>query len=298
MKPLTGVIPAIVTPMNDDGTVDEASLRRLVAYERDEGADGLLILGLSGEGVMLSVEERERVTDIVVAESDGIPLLVGCSADTTAAAVQLVTGAVARGADAVMVAPPRRPGQTPDDARAHYRAVSEAAGNCDVMVQDAPFAVGFELGVELVLELSQELDNLRSYKIEALPYWENATRAASVAEDGLRMYGGHAGLYLPDVVDSGAVGLIPGPEFVAPLKRAWDAYRAGDRVAGDREYRRLLPALVFQAQSWALLVGVHKTLLHERGVIASTHSRLPEANLSASTRARMLEIARSIDGAT
>jgi 4-hydroxy-tetrahydrodipicolinate synthase len=294
LKPLSGIIPAIVTPLDEDGAVDEASLRRLVAYEREEGADGLLILGLSGEGVMLAVEERERVTDIVVEEAGGMPLLVGCSADTTDAAVALVRGAVARGADAVMVAPPRRPDQTKDDARTHFRAVSKAAGECDVMVQDAPFAVGFELGVELVLELSQELANVRSYKIEALPYWDNAIRAAGVAGDRLRMYGGHAGLYLPDVIDSGAVGLIPGPEFVRPLQRAWQAYRAGDRDAADREYQRLLPALVFQAQSWPLLVGSHKTILHDRGVIASTRSRLPDANLSDSMRQRVLEITRSI----
>jgi 4-hydroxy-tetrahydrodipicolinate synthase len=291
---LTGIIPAIVTPLNDDGSLDEASLRRLVAFERDEGADGLLILGLSGEGVMLSIEERERVTDIVVAEAGGMPLLVGCSADSTEAAVALVRGAVSRGADAVMVAPPRNPRQTKDDARDHYRAVSGAAGSCEVMVQDAPFAVGFELGVELVLELSRELSNVRSYKIEALPYWDNAIRAGEVAGDSLRMYGGHAGLYLPDVIDSGAIGLIPGPEFVAPLKQAWQAYLSDDRAEGERIYHRLLPALVFQAQSWALLVGGHKTLLHERGIIASTRSRLPEANLSDALRQRMLEVAAKV----
>jgi 4-hydroxy-tetrahydrodipicolinate synthase len=291
---LTGIIPAIVTPLNDDGSLDEASLRRLVAFERDEGADGLLILGLSGEGVMLSIEERERVTDIVVAEAGGMPLLVGCSADSTEAAVALVRGAVSRGADAVMVAPPRNPRQTKDDARDHYRAVSGAAGSCEVMVQDAPFAVGFELGVELVLELSRELSNVRSYKIEALPYWDNAIRAGKVAGDSLRMYGGHAGLYLPDVIDSGAIGLIPGPEFVAPLKQAWQAYLSDDRAEGERIYHRLLPALVFQAQSWALLVGGHKTLLHERGIIASTRSRLPEANLSDALRQRMLEVAAKV----
>jgi dihydrodipicolinate synthase/N-acetylneuraminate lyase len=110
----------------------------------------------------------------------------------------------------------------------------------------------------------------------------------------LRLYGGHAGLYLPDVVDSGAVGLIPGPEFVATLKRAWQAYGSGDRGTGDREYQRLLPALVFQAQSWAMLVGSHKTLLRERGVIDTHVSRLPEANLSVSTRQRVLEIAELV----
>jgi len=294
MKPLTGIIPAIVTPLYDDGSLDLDSLRRLVAFERDEGADGLLILGLSGEGVMLEVAEREQVTEVVVASAEGMPLLVGCSADTTQDAVALVRGAVERGADAVMVAPPRRPGQTKDDAREHYRAVAAAAGDCEVMVQDAPFAVGFELGVELVLELAQELPNIRSYKIEALPYWENAIRASATAGQSLRMYGGHAGMYLPDVIDSGAIGLIPGPEFVAPLKQAWTAYTSGDRAEGDRIYHALLPALVFQAQSWSLLVGGHKTLLHERGIIGSTRSRLPEANLSDSLRQRMLKVAGSI----
>jgi dihydrodipicolinate synthase/N-acetylneuraminate lyase len=194
-----------------------------------------------------------------------------------------------------MVAPPRKPGLTPDEARAHYRAVATAAQGCEVMIQDAPFAVGIELGVELVLQLAGELENVRSYKIEALPYWENANQARAVSGDSLKLYGGHAGLYLPDVVDSGAIGLIPGPEFTAPLKRAWNAYQAGDREQGDREYRRLLPALVFQAQSWAMLVGGHKTLLRDWGVIASHRARLPQANLSQSTRDRLLEIVRGLE---
>jgi hypothetical protein len=58
--------------MHDDGSVDEQSLRRLVAFERAAGADGLLILGLSGEGVTLTIEERERVTEIVVEVAGGI----------------------------------------------------------------------------------------------------------------------------------------------------------------------------------------------------------------------------------
>jgi 4-hydroxy-tetrahydrodipicolinate synthase len=296
---LHGVIPALVTPFDNDGFVDEASLRRAVAHQADAGAAGLLILGLAGEGIYLSVAERERVT-AVVAEAAGdpstssgqaLPLLVGCTADTTKDAVRLVTNAAAHGAAGVMVAPPRKPEWSRAQFSAHYRAVAEAAP-CEVMVQDAPFAIGVELGVELVLELAAELPNVRAYKVEALPFWENAVRARAAAGDRLRLFGGHGGLYLMDVLDAGAAGLIPGCDVTADLVRAWDAYQAGDRATAERHYLCLLPFLVYEAQSMALLVGAAKTLLQQRGVIASTRTRIPGGDLSSATRERLLLLAR------
>lgn len=283
----------LVTPFDPDGQVDEASLRRLVAHQIECGADGLGILGLAGEGIYLSLAERERVTDIVTDAAAGVPVLVGCTSDSTEDACTLVSGASSRGAAAVMVAPPRRPGLSADDARAHYRAVASAA-TCEVMVQDAPFAIGVELGVVLVLELAAELENVCSYKIEALPFWDNAVRSRAAAGDQLRVYGGHGGVYLMDVLDAGSWGLIPGADVTATLSRAWRAYQRGDRDAAELEYQRVLPLLVYQAQSLGLLVGGAKTLLHERGVLATTNARMAEAQLSDTTRERMVQIARAV----
>ena len=292
MSVMQGVIPAVVTPFHPDGALDEESLRRVVAHEIEAGADGLLILGLAGEGIHLSLWERERVTELAAAAAGKTPLLVGCSADTTADATALVAGAVVRGAAAVMVAPPRRADWTAAQFAEHYRAVSQAAGQAEVMVQDAPFAVGVELGAELVLALARELPNLRSYKIEALPFWDNALHARASAGATLGVFGGHGGLYLLDVLDAHADGLIPGADVTSALVCAWRAYQAGDRAACVAEHLRLLPLLVFQAQSLALLIGGAKTLLHARGVIATTHSRHPGANLSEATGARMVQLAR------
>lgn len=293
MSGLHGMVPMLVTPFDQDGQVDEASLRRLVAHQIEAGADGLGILGLAGEGIYLSLAERTRVTDIVIDAAGGVPVLVGCTSDSTGDACTLVDGASARGAAAVMVAPPRRPGLSADDARAHYRAVASAA-NCEVMVQDAPFAIGVELGVELVLELADELENVRSYKIEALPFWDNAVRSRAAAGDQLRVYGGHGGVYLMDVLDAGSWGLIPGADVTATLARAWRAFQRGDRDTADAEYRRVLPLLVYQAQSLGMLVGGAKTLLHQRGVLSTTAVRLPDAGLTDTTRARMIQIARAV----
>jgi 2-keto-3-deoxy-L-arabinonate dehydratase len=290
---LFGVVPMLVTPFQPDGNVDHASLRSLVNDQIAAGADGLGILGLAGEGIYLSVEEREQVTDTVIGAAAGTPVLVGCTADSTEDAMRLVAGAAQRGAAEVMVAPPRRPDWTREQFRAHYHSVAKSAGpSCAVMVQDAPFAIGVELGVELVLELAATLDNLRSYKIEALPFWENAIRANAAAGDALRLYGGHGGLYLLDVLDAGSHGLIPGCDTTAPLVRGWRAYQTGDRNAARQVYERLLPFLVFEAQSIGMLVGGAKAILHQRGVIASPASRMPGATLSVTTTERMLGLAR------
>lgn len=291
---LHGIVPALVTPFGLDGQVDDTSLRRAVQHQIQNSADGLLILGLAGEGIFLDVHEREHVARVVFEEAGSLPVLVGCTADTTDDACRLVSSASAAGAAGVMVAPPRRPDWSLERMRDHYRAVANAA-DCEVMVQDAPFAIGVALGVEFVLELARELANVRAYKIEALPYWTDAMRAREVAGDGLRVFGGHGGVYLMDVLDSGAVGLIPGADLTAPLAEAWEAFQDGDRATTEALYLRMLPLLVFQAQSLGLLVGGAKAILHERGVIATTYARLPDAHLSDVTRERLLQIARNAD---
>lgn len=293
MSTLSGVIPALVTPFRADGSVDETSLRRLVAWQIEAGAHGLLINGLAGEGIYLSIEERERVTEIVADAANGLSLLVGCTADSTEDACRLVRGAAERGATAIMLAPPRKPEWSQDQFRAHFRAVASATA-CELMVQDAPFAIGVELGVELVLELAAEIETIRAYKVEALPYWENAVRARDTAGERLAVFGGHGGVYLLDVLDAGSVGVIPGADVTATLVRAWQAFKDGERERASAEYRRVLPLLVFQAQSMGLLIGGAKTLLHAHGVIAHTAARHPGATLSASTRERMLWWAREV----
>ena len=292
MSGVRGVVPMLVTPFAANGEVDERSLHRLVAHEIESGAHGLAALGLAGEGTYLSRDERAMVASFVVDGAGDIPVLIGCTADSTQEAVALVEDASRIGASEVMVAPPRRPDWGPAEFREHYRQVA-AAATCDVMVQDAPFALGVELGVDLVLALSEELPNVRSYKVEALPYWENAVRARASAGVRLRVLGGHGGLYLLDVLDSAADGLIPGADLTVKLVKAWDAYVAGSRDVAARIYSTLLPLLVYQAQSLGLLVGGAKTLLHARGIIETTVCRLPEAHITDVTRNRLVEIAEA-----
>ena len=89
MSVMHGVIPAVVTPFHPDGAWTKS--RSSVSWHTrlEAGADGLLILGLAGEGIHLSQWERERVTELSAAAAGKTPLLVGCSADTTEEATAL-----------------------------------------------------------------------------------------------------------------------------------------------------------------------------------------------------------------
>jgi 4-hydroxy-tetrahydrodipicolinate synthase len=293
---LHGIVPMLPTPFQPDGSMDNTSLRRIVADQLAAGADGLAILGLAGEGIFLSVEERQRVAEVVVEAAEGAPLLVGCTADTTKEAVRLAAHAAELGAAAIMVAPPRAKGWTALELAVHYRAVALEVPGCELMIQDAPGFIGVELGVELVLQLAAELANVRSFKVEALPFWEHAVHARQAAGPSLRLFGGHGGLYLLDCFDVQAEGLIPGTSLTPALSRAWRANATGDRATAEAEYRRILPFLVYQGQSLGLIIGAAKALLAARGVIASDAARHPEATLTGVTRERLFDLARQVGG--
>jgi dihydrodipicolinate synthase/N-acetylneuraminate lyase len=290
---LDGVVPMLVTPFESDGTVDEVSLRRLVAYQVEAGAEALAILGLAGEAAYLSLPERQRVVEVVLETAAGVPVLVGCTAATTDEAIRLISSAAERGAAMAMVAAPNRADWSVADLLAHFRAVAEAA-ECGLMIQDAPQFIGVELGVGHVLELAHELESVRAYKIETLPFWENAERARTAAGEQLQLFGGHGGLYLLDALDVGADGVIPGPDMTATLVATWRAYARGNRRDAVDQYTRVLPLLVHEAQSLGLLIGGAKAILEARGVIATVHSRHAGANLSRATAERMLSLAREV----
>lgn len=287
------MVPMLVTPFHGDGTVDEVSLRRLVVHKIEAGADGLAILGLAGEAAYLSMPERQRVLEVVLDTAAGVPVLVGCTAETTEDAVRLTNAAAVQGAAMAMVAAPKRPDWCVADLLAHFRAVAQAA-ECGLMIQDAPQFIEVELGVERVLELAHELETVHAYKIEALPFWENADRARAAVGAELQLFDGHGGLYLLDVLDVGADGVIPGRDMTATLAGAWRAYERGDRREAVDQYTRVLPLLVHEAQSLGLLIGGAKAILRSRGMIATTVSRHAGASLTRATGERLLSLAREV----
>ncbi|MFV0462481.1 MAG: dihydrodipicolinate synthase family protein [Nostocoides sp.] len=160
---LQGIIPAIATPFQPDGSLDEEALRRLVRFEIEAGVGGLIPTGSTGEFFSLTHEERKRVVEVVSSEADGaVPVIPHTGALTTRETVELSQHAEQNGASALMVIPPYYEPLAWDELLAHYQAVSDAV-SIPIIYYHMPAATGLEVTPEQFDELAQ-IENIRYTK--------------------------------------------------------------------------------------------------------------------------------------
>lgn len=294
--PLSGVVPMLPTPFDADGRIVWDDIARLISYQLDNGAHGIAALGLGGEASRLAVSERKQVADVVMRSAPrGTRVLIGVSSDDTQSSCALARHAAERGATAVMVAPPRIPSMSREALRDHYHAVCDAAAPIEVMIQDAPAFIDVSLGAQFVAELAAARANIRYAKSEAFPAAERTAELVSLLGERLGVFGGASGLHYLDVLDAGAVGMIPGCEAPAEFVGIYAAYVGGRRDEAVRRFARLQPLLVFEAQTLDIFIASSKAILKSRGIIRSDALRAPNP-LGPASRRLLMQHAEIADG--
>ena len=156
-----GSIPALLTPFAA-GRVDEAAFRDLVEWQIDEGSNGLVPCGTTGEAATLSIDEQGRLIELAVEVARGrVPVLAGCGSNNTAHAVELTKIAKSAGADAALHVPPyyNRPNQ--DGIYAHLAAVADL--DLPIMLYNVPSRTITDIAVETMARLSR-LPNIIAVK--------------------------------------------------------------------------------------------------------------------------------------
>ncbi len=124
---LTGSLVALVTPMFEDGRVDFEALNRLVDFHIENGTDGIVAVGTTGESATLSVDEHLAVVQAVIKHAAGrIRVIAGTGANSTAEAIELSRHAKALGADMTLSVVPYYNKPTQSGIYRHYRAIAEA----------------------------------------------------------------------------------------------------------------------------------------------------------------------------
>ena len=122
-----GSLVALITPFKD-GAVDEDSFRKLVNWQIDQGTDGLIPVGTTGESPTLNHDEHKRVVEICVDETAGrVPVIAGAGSNSTAEAVELTRHAKSAGADAVLHVTPYYNKPTQEGLYRHFTAIAESA---------------------------------------------------------------------------------------------------------------------------------------------------------------------------
>jgi len=227
---LSGAIAAALTPLRDGGAaLDESAFGPYSEFLG--GLDGVLSLGTTGEGILLSQAERKRVTELFLAA--GLKVIAHCGAQSTAATVELAEHAATAGVEGVaVIAPPYFP---LDDAAllAHFAAAALACAPTPFYVYEFARASGYAVPLEVLARLRELAPNLAGLKVSDAP-WE---AFAPYLVEGLDVFVGPEALIARGMRASavGAVSALASafPERVAAAVGDPD----GDEAAGLGELR-------------------------------------------------------------
>mgnify|MGYP003575996260 CR=1 FL=1 len=151
----TGSLVALITPFKN-GSVDEKGFEKFVAWQIEEGTDGLVPCGTTGESPTLSYDEHKRVIDICIAtaKGSGVPVIAGTGSNSTDEAIGLTRHAKKAGADAAMLVVPYYNKPTQEGLFQHFKAVAEAV-DIPILLYNVPPRTGGDMQVDTVVRLSQ-----------------------------------------------------------------------------------------------------------------------------------------------
>jgi 4-hydroxy-tetrahydrodipicolinate synthase len=278
---LSGIYAILATPFNEDGSLDEASMRQLVDFELRCGVQGLTILGMMGEFHKLAEAERERVTAIVLEHVAGrVPVVVGTSHNGTDVVISLGRAARAAGAAGMMVAPPNGlRGEA--GLLAHYTRVA-AAVDLPLIVQDEPVMTGVIMPPPLLARLAAEIPSLVAIKLEEPPSPHKLTQVRALTGDRVAVFGGLGGLFFLEELGRGARGAMTGYAFPEALVEIYAAHTAGDAERAAAVFFHHLPLIRFEAQV-GIGIGIRKEILRRRGAMRTATVRAPAPSIDALT---------------
>jgi dihydrodipicolinate synthase/N-acetylneuraminate lyase len=269
------LIVAAATPLRDGGSaLDEAAIWPMVRFLADAGADGVFACGTTGEGILLSTEERERAAIVFRAALRGI-LVVHCGAQTTAETAHLSAHAAEIGADAVAVIPPPYFALDADALTAHFVAAAAAAAPLPFFIYAFAGRSGYPVPVEVIGRVADRAPNLAGLKVSETPF----EKVQPYLDIGLPVLVGSEPLITPAVA-AGAKGAVSGLAAAFP-----DIVRAGLDAADDAAADRLR-ALRAAMDAQPFIASV-KHVLGRRGIPVQPDMRLPMRQLTDSENERL-----------
>lgn len=243
------VITAMATPFASDGALDLKGAARLARWLVEQGNEGLVVAGTTGESPTLTHDEQIDLVAAVVDAVD-VPVVAGAGSNDTRAAVELTERVTAVGAAGVLHVAGyyNRPSQA--GFGIHFRACAEST-DLPVMIYDIPARTGRKIAAETMAELAHEVGNIVALK-DAAGRPDETARLLSLVPDSFEVYSGDDALTLP-LLAVGAAGTIGVATHWAgrDVVEMFDAFERGDNRSAAAVNRRLLDSYAFEASDAA-----------------------------------------------
>jgi 4-hydroxy-tetrahydrodipicolinate synthase len=248
-----GNLVALITPMRPNGDLDETAFVDLIEWQIQEGVEGIVINGTTGESATTTFEEKQRLLKIAKQQIKGrVPLIAGTGTSSTAMTLALTHEAVKQGADACLIVTPFYNKPTQAGLIAHYSAIARGT-ELPILLYNVPSRTACDLQPETIATLCRNHSNIVGVK-EATGDIERLKKLQSLIERDLTYLSGDDATAL-DFIKQGGHGVISVTTNVAPRQmQAWcDCAKAQQWDEAAR---------LFQS-----LMGLHRTLFVESNPI-------------------------------
>ena len=225
---VAGMGVALVTPFNEDGSVDYDSLLRLVEYQIQNGVDFLCVLGTTAETPTLTADEKKKIKQIVIERVNGrVPILLGVGSNCTQTVVDTLKNDDMTGVDAVLVAVPYYNKPSQEGLYQHYKAIAQAT-DLPIVLYNVPGRTGVNMTAETTLRLARDFENIVAIKEAS----GNITQMDDIIKNkpaNFDVISGDDGITFP-LITLGAVGVISviGNAFPREFSRMVRLALAGD----------------------------------------------------------------------
>jgi 4-hydroxy-tetrahydrodipicolinate synthase len=278
-----GSLVALITPMRDDGSVDEKAYAEFVDWQIKEGTNGVVPVGTTGESPTLSHNEHRRVVEIAIEVANGrVPVIAGAGSNSTEEAIALAQHAKEAGANAALIVTPYYNKPTQEGMFLHYTAIADAV-DLPIIIYNIPPRSVVDMSVETMARLAKHRNIIGVKDATANLVRPLHTRRAC-GEDFCQLSGeDHTALSFNA---AGGVGCISVTANVAPrlcseMQAAWAEGRVADAMALQNRLVPLHDALFAETSPGPVKYAA--SLLGK----TSERCRLPLAPIMAPTRARV-----------
>lgn len=281
-----GIIPAMVTPFNGEGKVNEAALRRLAGNMIEAGCHGIFVLGSNGEFFSLSNEEKIEIARIVVDEVDGrLPVYAGTGGNSTAETISLTKQMEDAGVTAVSVITPYFVKLSQEELKNHFELIAEAV-NIPIILYDIPGMTGNPLAPSTVKELAK-VSNIVAIK-DSSGSFDNVLKNLEAQGPEFTVLVGTDSLILPALMAGGGGAIAATanllPKVVVSIYEKWSA---GDLEGAELQQRKL--RAIRNAFGKGTLPSVLKEAMNSAGLEVG-QPRLPVKPLPEKTKLEVDEI--------
>lgn len=235
-----GAYTALVTPFKN-GVFDEDAYRSLIDWQIEQGIDGLVPCGTTGESATLSHDEHKQVIEACVQEAKGrVPVLAGAGSNNTAEAVMLTRYAKEAGADGALLITPYYNKPTPDGLVAHFKAIAKEV-SIPMIVYNVPGRTSLNVAPETMARLYNEIDDIKGCK-EASADLKQVSEVYEYCGPDFQLLSGDDFTVLP-LLAVGGCGVISVVSNIMPNEMAGmtNAFLDGDTEQARKLHYKVMP---------------------------------------------------------